>query len=123
MNWKHTAKTTLIQLHHKVETFEHLNKCLVLVLQDKLLNYFRQNFDFGHVSVRAAVGDTMNIHAYRIEKQVDASYRLRLHERLSTNAQGIAIGLGLHQDPKVDFSQIEAVLLNKVGPNTLFSPV
>ena len=24
MNWKMTAKTTMIQLHHKVETFEHL---------------------------------------------------------------------------------------------------
>ena len=28
MNWKMTAKTTLVQLHHKVETFESLNKHL-----------------------------------------------------------------------------------------------
>ena len=51
INWKHTAKTTLIQLLHKVETFEHLNKCLVLVLQDELLNYLRRNFAFGNLSV------------------------------------------------------------------------
>lgn len=31
MNWKMTAKTILVQLHHKIETFEHLNKHLVLV--------------------------------------------------------------------------------------------
>ncbi len=34
MNWKMTAKTILVQLHHKVGTFEHLNKKLVLVVQD-----------------------------------------------------------------------------------------
>ena len=26
MNWKMTAKTTLVQLHHKIETLEHLGK-------------------------------------------------------------------------------------------------
>lgn len=30
MNWKMTLKTILIQMHHKSETFEHLNKHLVL---------------------------------------------------------------------------------------------
>jgi hypothetical protein len=32
MNWKMTAKTILVQLHHKLETFEHLGKHLVLVI-------------------------------------------------------------------------------------------
>ncbi|MDP3683048.1 MAG: NotI family restriction endonuclease, partial [Ignavibacteria bacterium] len=36
MNWKMTAKTILVQLHHKIQTFEHLNKHLVLVLQNHL---------------------------------------------------------------------------------------
>jgi len=31
MNWKMTAKTILVQLHHKIDTFEYLNKHLVLV--------------------------------------------------------------------------------------------
>ncbi|MDX1992339.1 MAG: NotI family restriction endonuclease [bacterium] len=39
VNWKMTAKTTLVQLHHKVETFEALGKNLVLVLQDHVLGY------------------------------------------------------------------------------------
>ncbi len=30
MNWKMTAKTILVQLHHKIETFENVNKHLVL---------------------------------------------------------------------------------------------
>lgn len=36
MNWKMTLKTILIQMHHKSETFEHLNKHLVLIIQKPL---------------------------------------------------------------------------------------
>ena len=32
INWKMTAKTILVQLNHKIATFEHLSKRLVLVL-------------------------------------------------------------------------------------------
>jgi hypothetical protein len=49
MNWKMTAKTTLVQLHHKIRTFEHINKHLVLALQDCLLQYMRDEFDFAHL--------------------------------------------------------------------------
>ena len=122
MNWKHTAKTTLVQMLHKVETFEHLNKHLVLVLQDKLLDYMRRNFAFGHLRPRASVGDAMHIHSYLVEKRADSTYRLMLHDRLSTDAEGIAVGLGLHVDPRVEISRIESVLLQKIGPNTLFTP-
>jgi hypothetical protein len=50
MNWKMTAKTILVQMHHKIQTFEHVNKKLVLVTQDKLLAYMTKEFDFGHLS-------------------------------------------------------------------------
>lgn len=43
MNWKMTAKTILVQLHHKINTFESLNKHLVLVSQDCLLDYIKMN--------------------------------------------------------------------------------
>ena len=49
MNWKMTAKTILVQLHHKIQTFEALNKHLVLVVQDFLLEYLRKSFQFSHV--------------------------------------------------------------------------
>jgi hypothetical protein len=42
MNWKMTAKTILVQLHHKIDTFESINKHLVLVVQDHLLNYMKR---------------------------------------------------------------------------------
>jgi hypothetical protein len=41
MNWKMTAKTTLIQMHHKIATFENLGKRFVLVLQDCLMGYMK----------------------------------------------------------------------------------
>ncbi len=37
MNWKMTAKTILVQLLHKVETFQEIDKHLVLVIQDHFL--------------------------------------------------------------------------------------
>lgn len=33
MNWKMSGKTILVQLHHKVETFEHVGRHFVLVMQ------------------------------------------------------------------------------------------
>jgi hypothetical protein len=45
MNWKMTAKTILVQMHHKIQTFEHVHKKLVLVVQDKLLAYMSLEFN------------------------------------------------------------------------------
>ena len=36
MNWKMTAKTILVQLHHKIKTFENLDRHLVLIVQEQL---------------------------------------------------------------------------------------
>lgn len=99
-----------------------MNKHLVLVLQDRLLDYMERNFAFGHLRRRASVGDAMHIHAYAVEKRADSPYRLKLQERLSTDAEGIAAGLGLHANARVEMSRIEAILLKKIGPSTLFSP-
>jgi hypothetical protein len=112
MNWKMTAKTILIQLNHKLATFEHLNKRLVLVLQDCLLDYMRREFAFDHIKgVRD--GDPMQFHAYELRKEA-AAYTLKLKERISTDAAGIARCLGLQADTKVELQiileQIEAKL-------------
>ena len=64
----------------------------------------------------------MNIHAYRVEIQTDSSYRLRLHEKLSTNAQGISKSLGLLANAKMELSMIETALFAKIGPSTVFNP-
>lgn len=64
MNWKMTAKTILVQMHHKIETFEHVHKKLVLVIQDKLLQYMSKEFNFSHLKSPALLGDSMHLHAY-----------------------------------------------------------
>lgn len=112
MNWKMTAKTILVQLNHKIATFEHLCKRLVLVLQDCLLDYMRDEFAFAHIKgVRD--GDPMQFHAYELRKEASA-YTLKLKERISTDTAGIALCLGLQADTKVELQavmdQIEAKL-------------
>ena len=64
MNWKMTAKTILVQMHHKVVTFEHVNKKIVLIVQDRLLDYMKREFRFDHFSKPPALGDSMHIHSY-----------------------------------------------------------
>ena len=49
INWKMTATTILVQLHHKVETFEAVGRRLVLVLQQDLLDYMTREFSFDHL--------------------------------------------------------------------------
>lgn len=112
MNWKMTAKTILVQLNHKIATFEHLCKRLVLVLQDCLLDYMRREFAFDHIKgVRD--GDPMQFHAYELRQEATA-YSLKLKERISTDASGIAMCLGLQAETKVELQtmldQIEAKL-------------
>ena len=123
MNWKMTAKTILVQMHHKVRTFEHLRKKLVLVLQDVLMNYMFREFDFAHLRDPASNGHSMHIHVYGVKQRPDDTYRLFLSGRQSTDADGIARGLGLQATPHVQLSDIIKRLQSKIGPYTLFNPV
>jgi hypothetical protein len=123
MNWKMTAKTILVQMHHKIQTFEHVNKKLALVTQDRLLNYMTKEFDFGHLSNPPTVGDSMHFHAYAMDEQADHSFRLTLQSRLSTDMVGIAKCLGLQAEARVDLEEIIRQLQAKISPATLFTPV
>lgn len=112
INWKMTAKTILVQLNHKIETFDHLSKQLVLVLQHRLLGYMQRVFAFDHIQgVRD--GDPMQFHAYELRSE-GIALALKLKERLSTDARGIAACLGLQVTAKVELTtilqQIEAKL-------------
>jgi hypothetical protein len=117
LNWKMTAKTTLVQLHHKVETFEGLGKHLVLVLQDGLLDYMQREFNFGHIQ-DAKLGHAMQFHTYALQQR-DTDYRLNLLSRSSTDANGIALSLGLQASANVELASILALLQTKVSPRTL----
>jgi hypothetical protein len=123
MNWKMTAKTILIQMHHKTQTFEHVNRKLVLVAQDKLLTYMSKEFNFGHLSNPPTIGESVHFHAYSMTRQPDRSFRLMLQSRLSTDANGIARCLGLQAEARIELEEIIQTLQAKISPETLFTPI
>lgn len=118
MNWKHTAKTTLVQLHHKVETFEHIDRKLVLVLQDLLMEYMRREFDFQHLTSPAALDDAMHFHPYVMTRNGNGGYRLSRGSRFSTDATGIERCLDLRADTRIELPEISSELRMRIGPST-----
>lgn len=120
MNWKMTAKTTLVQLHHKIGTFEHLSKHLVLVLQDCLFNYMAGEFTFAHMNDAAPVGDPMHFHVYGVEKDANG-FSIGMVKRASTDSAGIAVAMGLQAEANVELEYIHRLLEAKMSNATLFS--
>lgn len=119
MNWKMTAKTILVQLNHKIATFDHLGKRLVLVLQDCLLDYMRREFAFEHIrGVRD--GDPMQFHAYELRTE-NTSRVLRLKERISTDTSGIARCLGLQAATQVELQEMLDKIEAKLAQSTLLT--
>jgi hypothetical protein len=119
MNWKMTAKTILVQLHHKIQTLEAINKHLVLVVQDRLLDYMRGEFSFDHL-VEARTSDPMHFHAYSMGKEADGAHRLKLATRLSTDGEGVARALGLQSEAKVDMEVILNAIEQRITEKTRF---
>jgi hypothetical protein len=120
MNWKMTAKTTLVQMHHKVQTFEHVNKKLVLVVQDRLLGYMAREFQFGHLNQPARIGDAMHLHAYTLRPDNAGALGLELSTRLSTDAEGVGRCLGLQAEARVELAHIVEALEAKISTKTLW---
>ena len=118
MNWKMTAKTILVQLHHKVRTFENLNKHLVLVIQDKFFEYMVGEFRFEHLTT-ARNSDPMHFHSYSLAKKAEG-HRMTLVERFSTDTEGIALCMGLQADANVGLAEIGAAIESKISEATLF---
>lgn len=123
MNWKMTAKTILVQMHHKIVTFEHIGKKLALVVQDKLLEYMSREFNFAHLNSSAVAGDAMHIHAYRLASQPTGDHKLSMSSRISTDSEGIARCLGLQAEARVELDLVIQALELKISPNTLFAPI
>lgn len=118
MNWKTTAKTTLVQLHHKIDTIEHLGKHLVLVVQDHLLEYMKHTFCFAHLANPGRIGDSMHIHSYSFN-QTNNDFFFSLSDRLSTDAAGVATFLGLAADAKVKLQAVVQQLERKISDKSL----
>ena len=123
MNWKMTAKTILLQMHHKARTFEHINKKLALVIQDRLLSYMTGEFKFDHLRSPTSIGDSVHFHPYELVTGSSNDFRLNLQSRLSTDADGIAICLGMQAEPRVELAHIISTLEAKISNATRFRPV
>lgn len=120
MNWKMTAKTILVQLLHKIDTFESINKHLVLVIQDHLLEYIKTEFAFAHINTHPLIGDSMHFHSYKLKKE-EKDYKLVLDSRHSTDSNGISKLLGLNANAKIEFDEIAKILESKISDSTVFS--
>lgn len=119
VNWKMTAKTILVQLHHKIETFEHLNKHIVLVIQEPLLEYMKKEFDFTEVR-QATLNDSLHFHTYSL-KQKDENFILDLASNLSADSEGMSTCLGLQAEAKIELQEIIDKIEAKLSDNTLFT--
>lgn len=122
MNWKMTAKTILVQMHHKAATFEHVNRKLVLVIQNEFLEYMRREFKFDHFHEPATISDTVHMHAYGLEDPRDGHRALSLASRISTDVAGIGLALDVQAETRVEFEAIVSALEAKISDLTRFAP-
>ena len=113
MNWKMTAKTILVQMHHKIQTFEHCGKHLVLALQQPLMDYMLAQFQFGYLQEPLA-GNSMHFHAYDLLETDNKMHKLALGKRWSTDADGIAKCLGLDASGNVELTTRLEILNRKL---------
>jgi hypothetical protein len=122
INWKMSAKTILIQIHHKINTFEHLNKHMVLVIQECFRDYMAREFSFSHMR-QARQGDSFHIHSYSLDEVKGSSLRMQLSNRISTDANGIALCLGLQAEAKIELEMLVKYLEARVSATTVFKAV
>lgn len=111
INWKMTLKTILLQMHHKSETFEYINKHLILIMQKPLFERMLNIFNFDGIS-GVRLGDPIHIHSYDFQQH--EQLKLSLNRRISTDSNGIANCLGLKKESKMELKQIITILEQKL---------
>lgn len=119
VNWKMTAKTILVQLNHKIGTFEDMNKKLVLVLQDDLLSYMRKVFAFDGLQ-QARLGDSMHFHPYQFS-MTDEKIQMTLTGRFSTDATGVSRAMNLGASSNLVLEEVLAKLSTRLSERSLLS--
>ena len=102
-------------MHHKSETFENLNKHLVLIIQKPLFDHMKSDFNFDGID-GVRLGDPVHIHSYNLEEQ-EEKLCVSLHTRVSTDSEGIANCLGLNAETKVELQDIIRILEPKLTDN------
>ncbi|GAB4284034.1 MAG: hypothetical protein Fur0025_14530 [Oscillatoriaceae cyanobacterium] len=82
-----SAKTILMQIHHKAESFDVLGKKLVLVVQQEFFDYLSREFQTEHLH-SSNPEDPVQLHIYDCV-ELNQKIRLRLGSCKSTNVAGI----------------------------------
>ena len=116
INWKMTAKTTLVQLLHKLKTFESLDKHLVLVVQDHLLAYMQEMFNLSSV-LAPGTDQALVLHSYRLD-----GLQLAIDTQHNTDSAGVTAALELQADPHVTLESIVQTLESRIDEQTRFLP-
>lgn len=116
INWKMSAKTILIQMHHKGEFFEQLNKKLILVMQRGFFDYLSQEFSVSKLR-DANEEDSIHFHIYDC-KLTNNQYILELNSRKSTNIKGIEEMLNLGHRSKISQEKVLEKIRQKL-PNSI----
>jgi hypothetical protein len=121
INWKMSAKTILIQMHHKVKTLELLGKKLVLVIQDVFFNYITEEFATSSLQ-KAETAHSAHFHIYEMtEQEGTGTLSIELVSRHSTTTLGIEQMLGLQADATVSEDSLLARLKAKISNRTLLT--
>ncbi len=120
MNWKMTAKTTLLQIHHKAKTLDHLGKKIVLVVQDCLYRYISAEFNISEVQA-ANRSDNVHFHIYGLNQQAEGSFSLSLADSYSTTPHGIELMLGTSRKVEISDDELKTKIGAKISGRTLLS--
>ncbi|MGP8124513.1 MAG: NotI family restriction endonuclease [Nitrososphaerales archaeon] len=107
INWKMSAKTILIQMHHKSAAFEGLGKKLVLAIQSEFYDYLTKAFRTRQIN-EASEHDSIQFHIYDCVN-LNNRYALTLRSRKSTDVVGVEEMLGT-RPPTIS----EEEVLNKI---------
>lgn len=118
MNWKMTAKTILMQLHHKAATLELMGKKLTLVVQDVFYEYLTRVFSTSALR-DAETADSVHFHVYGLAQGPEGTFSLELRSRTSTTTVGLEQMLGLRQSAQIAEEELLTRIQAKIGPSTL----
>ncbi|MXW42204.1 MAG: hypothetical protein F4X48_05595 [Acidimicrobiia bacterium] len=115
-----TAKTILMQLLHKLGTFQSARRHMVCVLQLQLFEYFENNFVFSHIH-SPDESQPLHFHSYLYTPGPTAEPTIRLARRSSTDEDGLALGLGLKASADPSISTLLGDLSGRLSENTLLT--
>ena len=95
---------------------------MVLVIQECFHDYMAREFNFAHMR-SARQGDSFHIHSYALCEVNKEVLKLHLRNRISTDANGIALCLGLQAEAKLELEQIVKYVQSRISEKTLFTPI